>query len=71
MPPPVLANINSKIYSIPILNGEMDNVAQQILQNKEEIRNLREHIISRTADLQNNNNALLLMYITLTGNFPE
>ena len=71
MPAPVQVNINSKVYSIPILNGEMDTIAQQIIQNKEEIRNLREHLTGKLNELQNNNNALLLLYIQQTGGYPS
>ena len=71
MPPPTQVNINSKNYSIPILNGEMDNIAQQIQQNKEELRSLRDHITTTTSNLNANSNALLLMYIQQTGQYPE
>ena len=29
-PPPIIVKINSKTYSIPILNGDMDNLVQEI-----------------------------------------
>ena len=70
MPPPTKVKINSKIYDIPILNGEMDNIAQQIIQNNEEIRSLRNHLTDATNNLNINSNALLLMYIQQTGQYP-
>jgi len=71
MPDPVKVNINSKVYNIPILNGEMDNVVQQIIQNKEEISSLRSHMVTATSNLNVNCNQLLLMYIQQTGQYPE
>lgn len=70
MPDPVKIKTNSKLYCVSILNGEMDNLAQQIQQNKEEINSLRNHLLSATNNLNINSNSLLLMYIQQTGEFP-
>jgi len=70
MPAPVVVKINSKTYSIPILTGEMDNIVQQIEQNKEAIDRSRQRMNDAKIELENNNNALLLMYIQQTGQFP-
>lgn len=70
MPDPVKIKTNSKLYNISILNGEMDNIAQQIQQNKDEINSLRNHLLSATNNLNTNSQALLLMYIQQTGQYP-
>lgn len=71
MPPPTKVTINTKMYEIPILNGEMDDIAQQIQSNKDEIRSLRNHLNDATNNLNNNSNALLLLYIQQTGQYPS
>ena len=70
MPDPVKIKTNSKLYNIPILNGEMDNIAQQIQSNKEEIRSLRNHLNDANNNLNTNSSSLLLMYIQQTGQYP-
>lgn len=70
MPPPSKISINSKSYVVPILSGEMDNIANEIIANKEELRSLRNHITDATNNLTNNSNALLLLYIQQTGQYP-
>lgn len=70
MPAPVVVKINSKIYNIPILTSEMDNIVQQIDQNKEAIDRNRQRMNDSKVELENNNNALLLMYIQQTGQYP-
>jgi hypothetical protein len=71
MPAPVIVTINSKTYSIPILNGDMDNLVQEINQNKEELRRTTERRKNAFENLENNNNTLLLMYIQQTGQYPN
>lgn len=71
MPPPTKVTINTKMYEIPILNGEMDNIAQQIQSNKDEIISLRNHLTDATNNLNTNSNTLLLMYIQQTGQYPS
>jgi hypothetical protein len=70
MPAPVVVKINSKTYNIPILNGDMDNCVQLINQNKEAIDRSRQRMNDAKVELENNNNALLLMYIQQTGQYP-
>jgi predicted nucleic acid-binding Zn-ribbon protein len=70
MPEPVVVKINSKTYNIPILNVEMDNIVQQIDQNKEDINRNRRRLNDAKNELENNNNALLLLYIQQTGQYP-
>ena len=70
MTPPTVVKINSKTYSIPILTGEMDNCVQQIDQNKEAINRSRQRMNDAKIELENNSQALLLMYIQQTGQYP-
>lgn len=71
MPPPTQIKTNSKIYSIPILNGEMDNIAIQIQEKKNEINSLNNHLNGALVDLNNLSNQLLALYIQQTGSFPN
>jgi hypothetical protein len=70
MPEPVIVKIDSKTYSIPILTGDMDNVVQQMNQNKDAIERSRQRMNDAKVELANNSNTLLLMYIQQTGQFP-
>ncbi len=70
MPPSVQVTINSKIYAIPILNSEMDNVVQQMEQNKNDINRSRQRLNDAKTEYDNNCNQLLLMYIQQTGQYP-
>jgi hypothetical protein len=70
-PPPIKVTINSKVYNIPILNEDMSNLVQQMESIKNEIRRSTERRQNAVTELENCCNALLLQYITLTGNFPE
>ena len=70
MPPPVQVIINSKTYAIPILNSEMDNVVQQMNQNKEDINRNRQRLNDSKNEYNNNCSQLLLMYIQQTGQYP-
>ncbi len=71
MPAPIKVTIQSKVYSIPILTGEMDNMAQEMEANKHEIRRSTERRKEAVSRLEENSNAMLLMYIQQTGSFPE
>ncbi len=70
-PPPIIVKINSKTYSIPILNGDMDNLVQEIQLTQDEIRRSTERRKNALQNLENSNNALLLMYIQQTGQYPN
>lgn len=70
-PPPIIVKINSKTYSIPILNGDMDNLVQEIQLIQDEISSLTEQRKNALLNLENSNNALLLMYIQQTGSYPN
>lgn len=71
MPPPVVVKINSKVYNIPILTGEMDNVVQQMAQQQEAIDRNRTRMNDAKVEYENSCNALLLMYIQQTGSYPS
>ena len=49
----------------------MDNVVQQMNQNKDAIERSRQRMNDAKVELANNSNALLLMYIQQTGQFPS
>ena len=71
MPAPVQIKTNSKFYSCPILNEEMDQVAQQIYSCKAEIDSLNHHLNDKLNELNNLNQQLLTMYVQQTGSFPN
>jgi hypothetical protein len=71
MPAPVPITLNNKVYSTPILNGEMDSVAQQIYETKNTIKGLNEQLTENINTLQSLNNQLLVMYVQQTGSLPE
>ena len=71
MPAPVVVKINSKVYNIPILNGDMDNVVQQMVQQQEAIDRNRQRMNDAKVEYENSCNTLLLMYIQQTGSYPE
>jgi hypothetical protein len=71
MPAPISVTINSKVYSIPILSGEMDNVVQQMVQQKEAIDRNRQRMNDAKVEYDNSCNTLLLMYIQQTGQYPS
>ena len=69
-PPPTIIKVNSKTYNIQILNEEMQNMINEIEVEKENIRRTRERLKSQLSNLSINYDALLLMYIQQTGEFP-
>jgi len=71
MPAPIIVKINSKTYSIPILNGEMDSLVQEIQTVQEDIRRSTERRKNALDQLDNIYNNLLLIYIQQTGQYPS
>lgn len=71
MPAPVKMSVNSKSYTCPILNEEMDQIAVQIESCKAEIASLNSHLNDNLTILNNLNTQLLAMYIQQTGSFPN
>ena len=71
MPAPVVVKINSKVYNIPILNEDMNNVVQQMVQQQEAIDRNRQRMNDAKVEYENSCNTLLLMYIQQTGSYPS
>ena len=70
-PPPVQVTVKTKVYNIPLLNGDMDNIFIQMEANKEQINISRRRLNDAKAEYDANCNTLLLMYIQQTGQYPE
>ena len=70
-PPPVQVTIKTKVYNIPLLNGDMDNIFIQMEANKEQMNRSRQRLNDAKTEYDNNCNQLLLMYIQQTGQYPE
>lgn len=70
-PPPVKVTVKTKVYNIPLLNGDMDNIFIQMEANKEQINRSRQRLNDAKAEYDANCNTLLLMYIQQTGQYPE
>jgi hypothetical protein len=70
-PPPIQVTIKSKVYNIPLLNGDMENIFIQMEANKEQINRNRQRLNDAKAEYDANCNTLLLMYIQQTGQYPE
>jgi hypothetical protein len=70
-PPPVQVTIKTKVYNIPLLNGDMDNIFIQMEANKEQMNRSRQRLNDAKAEYDANCNTLLLMYIQQTGQYPE
>jgi hypothetical protein len=71
MPAPVKVTVKNKIYTTPILTGEMDNIASQITNAQDNIRSLKVQLDDQYNILANLNNQLIALYIQQTGSFPE
>ena len=71
MPAPVNITIQNKVYVTPILNGEMDDINNQMNTKKDEITTLRNHLNSAIAELNALQNQFMAMYIQQTGSFPS
>ena len=70
-PPPVQVTVKTKVYNIPLLNGDMDNIFIQMEANKEQMNRSRQRLNDAKAEYDANCNTLLLMYIQQTGQYPE
>ena len=71
MPVPVNITIQNKVYVTPILNGEMDDINNQMNAKKEEIASLRNHLNAAIAELNALQNQFMALYIQQTGSFPS
>jgi hypothetical protein len=70
-PPPVQVTVKTKVYNIPLMNGDMENIFIQMEQQKEQINRDRRRLNETKAEYDANCNTLLLMYIQQTGQYPE
>jgi len=70
-PPPVQVTVKTKVYNIPLLNSDMDNIFIQMEANKEQIDRSRQRLNDAKTEYDNNCNQLLLLYIQQTGQYPE
>jgi hypothetical protein len=71
MPEPIQITLNSNTYTIPILDGEMDDVLQEILANKEQLRIAKEDTRRAYDKIERNSKNLLRLYIIRTQEFPS
>ena len=71
MPVPVNITIQNKVYVTPILNGEMDDINNQMNTKKEEIATLRNHLNTAITELNALQNQFMALYIQQTGSFPS
>lgn len=71
MPAPVQITIQNKVYTTPILNGEMENLNQQIIDKKAEISSLNSHLGTAITELNDLQKQFMAMYIQQTGSFPS
>ena len=71
MPAPIQITLESKVYSVPILNGEMDNLVNEIQQARERILDYAENRRRDTERIEEWSKILLLIYIQQEGTFPS
>ena len=71
MPNPYNINLKGKTYITPILNGEMDDLVNQMNAKKEEIASLNTHLNGAISELNTLQKQFLALYIQQTGSFPS
>jgi len=71
MPNPVNITLQNKTYVTPILNGEMDTIAQQIQETKNNINSLNEQMSQQLNQLNSLNYQFMSIYVQQTGSFPN
>lgn len=71
MPNPYNINLQGKTYITPILNGEMDDLVNQMNAKKEEIASLNTHLNGAISELNTLQKQFLALYIQQTGSFPS
>ena len=67
---PLLILLQSKIYSVPSVSKEMDDVYAEIEFKKEEITTIQTQLERSVEDLKTLQNQYITMYIQTTGTFP-
>jgi len=55
-PPPVQVTVKTKVYNIPLLNGDMDNIFIQMEANKEQMNRSRQRLNDAKAEYDANCN---------------
>ena len=70
-PPTEKVRLQNTLYTVQLLSGEMESLAQQIASKKETIGLLQSQILSETQDLNNFQTQLMTLYIQITGTFPS
>jgi hypothetical protein len=71
MPAPIKITVKNKVYTTPILTGEMDDIANQINGAQQHIKDLKSQLEEQYNILANLNNQFMALYIQQTGSFPE
>ena len=71
MPNSYNVTIQNKTYLTPILNGEMDDLVNQMNAKKEEIASLNSHLNTAISELNALQKQFLTIYIQQTGSFPS
>lgn len=69
-PPTEKIRLPSVLYSVEILNGEMDAIASSITVTKAHITDLNAQLIEQTNLLVSQQNQLMTIYIQTMGSFP-
>jgi septal ring factor EnvC (AmiA/AmiB activator) len=70
MPAPIYIQLNRSLR-IEIINGEMDQLNQQLNSVKENVRELRNTLRSRQDEIDSIERQLINLYIQNTGGLPE
>lgn len=70
MPAPIYIKID-RTFRVEILNGEMDQIVQQIQGLQENMRELRNRLRSRQDELDSLEQQLINMYVQSTGGLPS
>ena len=71
MPPPQTITLSGRSYSVPVLNGEMDSIVEQMNSKRNEIISLNSHLRDANIELNNLQQQFLTIYIQQTGSFPS
>jgi hypothetical protein len=70
MPAPVKITLQNITYTVPILDGNMDAIAQAIQLKKDEILSLNSQLSDAIATLNDLNRQFMSAYIVINGGFP-
>jgi len=70
MPSSVYITIKNVSYSTPILNRDMQNIADEMQSKKQEIETFNQRLANAINELNELNKQFMAMYIQQTGSFP-